>query len=67
MAAAAKQGVVERTKVVLRQFVVRLEQPGLYDRLFDASLRRSREEGRHVPMTDIAREAIEKHLDDEGD
>lgn len=46
----------------LRQFVVRLEQPGLYDRLLNRSLRLSREEGRRVPMTEIAKQAIEEFL-----
>jgi len=50
----------------LRQFVVRLEQPGLYDRLLRASNIRSEEEGRKVAMTEIAREAIEEKLDRDG-
>jgi len=46
----------------LREFVVRLEQPGLYDRLYNESIRRTRKEGRRVAMTEIVREAIEEHL-----
>jgi hypothetical protein len=52
----------QRAKPVKRQFVVRLEQPGLYDGLLDRSLKRSKEEGRRVPMTTLAREAIEAYL-----
>ena len=54
----------QRKKVRKRQFVVRLDQPGTYDKLLDRSLERSREEGRRVPMTAVAREAIEAYLDE---
>lgn len=47
----------------LRQFVVRLEQPGLYDELLAESLDESHREGRKVPMTDIARDAIANELE----
>ncbi len=46
-----------------RQFVVRLEQPGLYDRLLRYSLNRSKVEGRRIPMTSLAREALIEFLD----
>lgn len=59
--AASKQA--KSQKVRMRQFVVRLAQPGLYDRLLRYSLRRSREEGRRVPMTSLSREAFEEYLD----
>lgn len=48
-----------------RQFVVRLDQDGgddLYSRLLNRSLKLSRSEGRRVPMTEIARRAIEAYL-----
>src|ERR1043166_6818604 len=54
----------QRKKVRKRQFVVRLDQPGTYDKLLDRSLERCREEGRRVPMTAVAREAIEAYLDE---
>lgn len=46
----------------LRQFVVRLEQPGLYDDLAELSHHRSKLSASRVAMTDIAREAIEAHV-----
>jgi len=46
----------------LRQFVVRLEQPGLYDKLRDEAYKRSKREGRQVAMTEIVREAVRNHL-----
>lgn len=45
-----------------REFVIRLEQPGIYDKLFNESIRRTRAEGRRVAMTEIVREALEVHL-----
>lgn len=48
-----------------REFVVRLDQGGgdrLYDKLQSESYKRSKREGRRVPMTEIAREAIAAHL-----
>ena len=48
--------------ITLREFVVRLEQPGLYDRLFDKSVEMTKDKGRRVPMTEIVRVALEKHL-----
>lgn len=46
----------------LRQFVVRLEQPGLYDDLNELAHHRSKLSTERVPMTDIAREAIAAHV-----
>ena len=46
----------------LRQFVVRLEQPGLYDKLRDEAYKRSKREGRQVAMTELARDAIRDYL-----
>lgn len=46
----------------LRQFVVRLEQPGLYDELAELSHHRSKLSTSRVAMTDIAREAIAAHV-----
>jgi hypothetical protein len=46
----------------LRQFVVRLEQPGLYDKLRDEAYKRSKKEGRQVPMTELVREAVKTYL-----
>lgn len=45
--------------------MVRLDQDGgddLYSRLLNRSLKLSRSEGRRVPMTEIARRAIEAYL-----
>lgn len=53
---------VRKPKIVLRQFVVRLESPGVYDKLRDEAFRRSKREGRRVPMTEIVRDAIIQHL-----
>ena len=46
----------------LRQFVVRLEQPGLYDKLKDEAYKRSKREGRQVAMTELVRDAIRDYL-----
>lgn len=51
-----------RSRKLLRQVVVRLEQPGPYDRLLHESNRRTRKEGRRVPMTQIMREALDQYL-----
>lgn len=45
-----------------REFVVRLESPGLYDDLYDESVTRTKENGRRVPMTELCREALEQYL-----
>jgi hypothetical protein len=45
-----------------REFVIRLDSPGLYDQLFRESVKRSRNEQRRVPMTEIAREALDRYL-----
>ena len=45
-----------------REFVIRLDSPGLYDQLFRESVRRSKAEQRRVPMTEITREALDRHL-----
>lgn len=64
--AAQQTAAKPRPRVVtrLRQFVVRLEQPGLYTRLLSASLRLSEREGRHIHMTEIAREGIENRVEE---
>lgn len=45
-----------------REFVIRLDSPGLYDQLFRESVKRSRQEQRRVPMTEITREALDRYL-----
>ena len=45
-----------------REFVIRLDSPGLYDQLFRESVKRSKAEQRRVPMTEITREALDRHL-----
>jgi hypothetical protein len=45
-----------------REFVIRLDSPGLYDQLFKESVKRSKAEQRRVPMTEITREALDRHL-----
>lgn len=57
MAAALAKKVTSR----LRQFCVRLEQPGVYDDLALVAHHRSSVEMKQVPMTDVAREAIERY------
>jgi predicted transcriptional regulator len=59
---AATETRRRRTKPRLREFVVRLEQPGLYDRLFNESIKRTRAEGRRVPMTELMRNALDAYL-----
>lgn len=45
-----------------REFVVRLDSPGLYDQLFRESVKRSRQEQRRVAMTELTREALDRFL-----
>lgn len=45
-----------------REFVIRLDSPGLYDQLFRESVKRSKAEQRRVPMTEITREALDRYL-----
>jgi hypothetical protein len=45
-----------------REFVIRLDSPGLYDQLYRESVKRSRAEQRRVPMTEITREALDRYL-----
>lgn len=45
-----------------REFVVRLDSPGLYDQLYRESVKRSRVEQRRVPMTELTREALDRFL-----
>lgn len=52
----------KRKKRKQREFVIRLDSPGLYDQLFRESVRRSKSEQRRVPMTEITREALDRHL-----
>lgn len=59
---AALAAALDKVKRRLRQFCVRLEQPGVYDDLALVAHHRSMLSMRQVPMTDVAREAIEKHV-----
>lgn len=45
-----------------REFVIRLDSPGLYDQLYRESVKRSKQEQRRVPMTEITREALDRYL-----
>ena len=45
-----------------REFVIRLDSPGLYDQLYRESVKRSKAEQRRVPMTEITREALDRYL-----
>ncbi len=58
-----KQPPAEEMSSRVVQFVVRLEQPGLYDELYEESIRQTRSAGRRVPMTAIAREAFVEYLE----
>jgi hypothetical protein len=54
--------IARRKPVKLRQFVIRLEQPGIYDKLRDEAYKRSKREGRRVPMTELTRLALIDYL-----
>lgn len=60
---------MEATTFTKREFVVRLDQGGgdrLYDRLREESYKRSLSEQRQVPMTELARKALEEFLAPDG-
>ena len=60
--AATETEVRRRKQRKTREFVIRLDSPGLYDQLFRESVKRSKAEQRRVPMTEITREALDRHL-----
>lgn len=62
MAALEQESAPKRRPKVQREFVIRLDSPGLYDQLFRESVKRSRNEQRRVPMTEIVREALDRYL-----
>lgn len=59
---AAVEDIKRRKPRKQREFVIRLDSPGLYDQLFRESVKRSKAEQRRVPMTEITREALDRHL-----
>lgn len=59
---AAVETPKKRKQRTTREFVIRLESPGLYDKLFAESVRRSKKERRRVAMTEITREALDQYL-----